>query len=510
MLFWKVAPLSRLMMPFIAGIVLEFYFPVPGHWNETIFLICLIAIAVSLILSPNQLLACSRIIGIIILLAFVCLGRFISRSTGASLISGRSSLSDSIFAAILTSNPVQKNGSYRSTATIHYGCSGISCYREDKKIVVHFRDSLLSPQIEQGVWIIFRKRIYPIQNTGEGSFDYVHYCRLKQIQGQVFLKSSDYSLSKYREKSFQSALLYWRKKIIRIIRQYVPGKEESGLLEALLVGFTEDLDRSVVQSYADTGVVHIIAISGLHLALIYQILQFFLSRINRSKGEKWIRMVVLMLALWLFSLLSGASPSVLRSAVMFSLVLTGNHFSRQANGYNSLAASCFLMLCFNPYWLWDAGFQLSYAAVFGIFAFLSPIQNLVHPKNKILSGLWQAASISIAAQITTMPISLYYFHRFPTYFLLTNIPVVPFSSLILAAGIALCICSVWAPLAGLLGLALGTAIKWLNAFIAYTARLPGAICENLQVGLMQVILLYILIYLISHYLRVRTKAINRL
>src|SRR5262249_36907228 len=142
--------------------------------------------------------------------------------------------------------------------------------------------------------------------------------------------------------------------------------------------------------------------------------------------------------LWLFSLLAGAQASVLRSAVMFTCIVLGKNFSRSSSIYNTLAVSAFILLCYDPFWLWDVGFQLSYAAVLSIVIFVKPIYNWFYIRNKILDFIWKLNAVSIAAQLLTTPLSLYHFHQFPNYFLLSNFAVVPLSSIVVLGEIFLC------------------------------------------------------------------------
>ena len=195
----------------------------------------------------------------------------------------------------------------------------------------------------------------------------------------------------------------------------IKGDKELGLAEALLIGYKDDLDKTLVQSYTNTGVVHIIAISGLHLGLIYWLLVQLLKPLQRRKYMKWLRPVIIILGLWLFSLLAGAQPSILRSAVMFTCIVIGETIAKKTSIYNSLALSAFGLLCWNPYWLWDVGFQLSYSAVLSIIIFMRPVYNLLYVKNKILDFFWKINAVTIAAQILTLPLSIYHFHQFPVY-----------------------------------------------------------------------------------------------
>jgi competence protein ComEC len=260
-----------------------------------------------------------------------------------------------------------------------------------------------------------------------------------------------------------------------------------------------------MRAFADTGVIHIIAISGLHLALICHLLQMVLKRFGRNNIGRWIKYFLITFCLWGYSLFSGASPSVLRAAVMFSLVLFARNLRRQSDLYNILAASAFLLLCFDPGWLWDTGFQLSYTAVLSLVLFSVPVKTLFVPQNKILKALWNAASVSIAAQILTTPVCIYYFQRFPTYFLFSNLLAVPLSSGILLGGFLLCV-FYWIPPAEIfLGWLLSLMIKCLNGFVQFVSHLPAAVVKPLALDVPGLILIYFMIYCTYHFLVLRQK-----
>ncbi len=260
-----------------------------------------------------------------------------------------------------------------------------------------------------------------------------------------------------------------------------------------MIGYKDDLDRNLVNAYAQTGVAHIIAISGLHLALIYSLIQFFFERIKMVKKLSWIKPVMISSSLWLFSFLSGASPSVLRSATMFSFIVIGKQLSKSGSIYNSLAASAFLLLCYNPFWLWDVGFQLSYGAVLSIVVFMKPVYHWFFIQNKILDLIWKSAAVTIAAQILTSPVSIYYFHQFPNYFLFTNLLAVPLSSLVLLGELFVCITSFIPAVANVAGALVSRLIFILNSFIEHMQRLPFSMCEHLYITLTQLILFILLL-----------------
>ena len=268
---------------------------------------------------------------------------------------------------------------------------------------------------------------------------------------------------------------------LRVLRQYIPRQEEYGIAQALLIGYRGELDKDIVQAYTNTGVVHIIAISGLHLGLIY---------ISLLQLLKWMpkvaRALLVIAVLWAFSLLTGASASVLRSAVMFTIIAVGQFMLvRHSSTYNTLASAAFLLLSYQPYFLVDVGFQLSFLAVGGIVLCYQPLYDRWMLRNKWLDKLWQMIAVSVAAQVFTWPVCLYYFHQFPNLFLLANLIAVPLSTMLLYGEIILvCLPNIW------LGKLLSGGIMVMNTCIQWLDKVPWAVTHNIQVSLPQTICLY--------------------
>jgi competence protein ComEC len=279
-----------------------------------------------------------------------------------------------------------------------------------------------------------------------------------------------------------------------------------GIAEALLIGYKNDLDKEMVQAYSNTGVVHIIAISGLHLGLIYMVLFWLLERLPIVKRNRFIKAIILLGCLWIFSLMTGASASVLRSAVMFTCIIFGNMLNRKSSIYNSLAASAFLLLCYNPYFLWDVGFQLSYLAIIGIIWLQKPIQQLVSLNNYLTRKIWEMTSITIAAQVITFPICLFYFHQFPTYFLLSNLVAVPLSTIILFEEIGLICFSGFHSVSLLLGKIVEMSIMLMNKWILIISQFPGAVIDFIYADVQTTMLLYALVITFLFFFLLKSKA----
>jgi competence protein ComEC len=505
----KPAPFLRLLLPLIVGILLENYFPIQAGFGIAAFFLSFLLIMICHAISFPKKFGMGWITGLAIQIAFLSFGRMLMVVHQDKQIEDTACFvknQPNCLLLRLLSDPAPKQKSYKCLASVSWLIKNQMCYVEQEKILLWFNKKPETPRLSAGSLIIVSKQLQPIENIKSSGFDYKRYCRLKHIYAQVFLRESEFTvLHEESEKSMYAPLDSLRKKLLIIIKTRIPGKSEYSLLEALLVGFTEDLEPGLLKSYADTGVIHIIAISGLHLALICHILQLVLERVGQKKSARWIKLILIITCLWGYSLLSGASPSVIRAALMFSLVLFARNILRETALYNTLAASAFLLLCFDPYWIWDTGFQLSYAAVLGLGLFSKPVRELLPLQNKFLAAIWNAASVSIAAQALTTPISLYYFHRFPSYFLIANLLAVPVSSLILIGGILLCLFAPILPLAQFLGWMLDLLIRFLNGYINYVSRLPGAVVGQFTINIPQLILIYFILFCFYQFLNRKEK-----
>ena len=396
---------------------------------------------------------------------------------------------------------VEKTNSYKALAFVQGFYRNNAFQKTEGIIIIYFKKDPALKSLGYGSQIITTRSIDLIRNSGNpGGFDYKKYSLFHGITHQVYLTESDYVLLPGKsQNAFFNFIFQSRSEIVSIIRQFINGEKEQGLAEALLIGYKEDLDKNLVQAYSNTGVVHVIAISGLHLGLIYWLLLGFTKPLNRKKFY-WARFLIITGCLWLFTLLVGAQPSVLRSALMFTVIAMGTVLDKRTSIYNTLALSAFVLLCWNPFWLWDVGFQLSYAAVLSIVIFFRPVYNWFYTENKIVDFLWKLIAASIAAQILTLPISIYHFHQFPLLFLFTNLLAVPLSSGILIAEIALCIISFITPLAKVLGVVIQFFIYIMNTAIERFDQLPFSVWDGMSITIMQAALLTLIIGAMSYWL----------
>lgn len=504
---WKEAPFLRIIIPFVAGILIQFYLELPIWVYGILAPVCAAYIAVFATLHVSYRFRHYWLAGLMINALLLSCGGIITclKNTRHQncVISNLNSLASTIVVT-LEEPLVEKNKSFKAVASLYY-LNKNGAVPSKEKIIVYFQKDTSLSNISYNSCIAFRKPFQEISNSGNpGAFDYRRYCAMQHIYHQVYLKQGEYIvLPEIGGKRFGKFLLSIREKIIAILRKYISGKKEAGLAEALLIGYKDDLDKDLLQSYSNTGVVHVIAISGLHLGLIYWILNAVFRLLGKKRKGRLIKALLVICGLWLFSLLAGGAPSVMRSAVMFSFIALAG--SKKISVYNSLALSAFLLLCYHPFWLWDTGFQLSYVAVLSIVIFMRPVYNWFYIKNKLLDLCWKLIATSVAAQILTTPVIIYYFNQFPNYFLITNLVAIPLSSAIILGELLLCAFSVMPALGQITGLMVGWLIRMLNTFIEHMEHMPFVTIDHLRLSLSQLMIAYVIITAFSYWLIQKSK-----
>ncbi|MBK9939036.1 MAG: ComEC family competence protein [Chitinophagaceae bacterium] len=502
--FWKKTPFLKLLLAAIAGIIVQWHFQVSITIWWLVLLAGTVLTAIFFLIPFFKRFRFAFINGIITSILFFSIGGILTwekdiRNDKQWL--GNYYTGTETLIVTVDEPPVEKTKSVKANATVSYLLKNEQPISVNGKIILYFKkDSSL--QLSYGSQIIFKKPLQEIKNSGNpGGFDYKRYSLFQGITHQVYLKSDEFELlNDTRENGFRKFIYSSREKVLDILRTNIKGGKELGLAEALLIGYKDDLEQSLVQSYTNTGVVHIIAISGLHLGLIYWLLALLLKPLKKRKKTKWLSPVLIITGLWLFSLLAGAQPSILRSALMFTCIVWGETFSRKTSIFNTMAVSAFILLCINPYFLWDVGFQLSYAAVLSIIIFMRPIYNWFYIKNKVLDFLWKLNAVTLAAQILTVPLSIYHFHQFPNLFILTNFLAVPLSSAILLGEIFLCVISFIPVVAIFIGKIISGLIWLMNTYIEKIESIHFSLWDGLQISILQAALLIFFAVGISYWL----------
>ena len=513
---WRKAPFIRLLLPLVLGILLQWYLSFPVY-RSLIALLCFGITYCIFLFFPLALRYKLRALqAIVINLVLICLGLLITwqkdiRNSNAWM--GRYYQQQDYLVIRIDESLQQKEKSWKVNGQVEKIIQKDSSINCKGKLLLYFSKDSISSQLKYGDRILVNKKLQEIKNSGNpGAFNYQQYAAMQLIFHQLYLKPNDWvKLEVGNVNQFKQFIINARTKILSILRKNLPPKkDELGIAEALLIGYTSDLDRDLVKAYSNTGVVHIIAISGMHLGLIYILLGWIFCRMPGIKKSKILQLVLMLTSLWLFAILTGAAASVIRSAVMFTFIAIGKAVSKKSSIFNSMAASAFVMLCYNPYFLWDVGFQLSYLAVIGIIIFQATIYNWIYFKNKIVNEVWKLMAISLAAQVFTFPICIYYFHQFPNYFLLTNIIAVPLSSAILFMEIGL-VALAWIPWMGeWLGKLVGALLWLMNQIILWVSELPFSVWEKIPATLVSTALLYLIVFFFCSWWMKKSKIAFRL
>ena len=266
--------------------------------------------------------------------------------------------------------------------------------------------------------------------------------------------------------------------------------EELDILKAILLGDDDTLDPELKASYSSAGVSHILCVSGMHVGVIFMIINFLLKPLDLFRRSRIFKTVLVMLVIWMYAHITGLAPSVTRSATMFTFVAVGQLLRRNTNVFHSLFASMFILLIVNPLLLFEVGFQLSYFAVAGIVLLQPKLSALYTCRTRIGNYFWELVTVSAAAQIGTFPISSYYFAKFPNYFLLSNLSVITLSFVIIITGLSLLPLSFVPLVTRYVSWGLTKEISIMNSIIRFIEHLPHSVTENIDYHVIQVIILY--------------------
>lgn len=503
---WQHATFLRLAIPLMAGILCARAFTLPIIWTTVTQVIALVALLATFILIINlRIIPPAVVAGLLYLLVFI-MGGLLASFHDMSLrtdFAGRHLREQSQVILRLREPLVEKPATWKAEADIIGVVNGDHLDHTSGRVIVYFQKGNDPPSLHYGDIIITANRLTGITNSGNpGAFDYKRYCHLHNIFYQSYLPAGSWTKSAFSQPDpLQRFFLSCQSWCLKTLSSFIPGRKELGVAEALVVGYRDNLDKDLVQAYANVGVVHIIAISGLHMGLIYLILLFLLRPVPNRGWFGWLKGVIIILGLWCFALTTGAAPSALRASVMFSFFTIARFFIRRnPNNYNTLAASAFVLLCYNPFLLFYVGFQLSYLAVLGILIFQKPIFHLLISKNRALNYVSEMLSLSVAAELLILPLALYYFHQIPLLFLGANLLIIPLASFILYGTVLLLAVSFIIPLAETAGWIVGHAILLMNSIIEWINGLSFSRWSDLSLGTGQTILLYVVIGCLAAWL----------
>lgn len=323
-------------------------------------------------------------------------------------------------------------------------------------------------------------------------FDYGRFMAKKGIHAQIFLYPDDFSILSGNRlspwKKFKRATVSLRAGLRLFWENCGMESSESAVAKALILG--ERGSDPIEEAYRKSGIIHVLAVSGMHLSVFSCMVAATLSFLGRKRWQKWLRFLLVLMPVWGYAVLTGLSPSVCRAAYMFTMVGLGQCLDRRVGTIRSMAVSALILLLIKPGLLYDTGFLLSYAAVAGLSLLNHRGGKSWHPRSRFTRFFKELGTSSVAAQLATLPVILCAFGNFPTYFLIGNCMVAPLVNIALPLGIAISILSlVWTEAAGVASCLMDLLLKVMNLGVGTIERLPAAVVD-LSISLPAAALLY--------------------
>ncbi len=495
--FWSPFPFIRITVAFSAGILLQSYIAIePLNFITTTVSTTIFYLLLSIGLKKFDLSKFSIVTGtlgliVIALFGYIYTGEFNSKGLPVP--------SDAVgYYGVVNSN-VENSGKYhRAILELENYILPDSILPADGRILLYIEvDSLIKSIPRYGDYLLVNSKassIKPPSNPGE--FNFASFWANKQILLQDFVKSNETKIIKsvapnrIIELSFKI-----RNKCEQYLEVAVAGEKELPIAMALILGVKDGLDNEIKSAYAASGAMHVLAVSGLHVGILYLFILFGFKPWRDKKYGGLIAGLFSLIILWSYALVTGFSPSVQRAVVMFSIFIVGKMFKRQRNIYNSLAFSAFILLLINPFIIYEVGFQLSYLAVFGI-VFLQPkLYQLWSPDNWLINKGWEITCVSIATQLATFPLGIFYFHQFPTLFLLSNLIVIPTAFLSLILGILILIlAAIGLPIFILVGIVLNAVLWSMNRVVFFIEGISFSVLDGIDFNAPQIFLIYLFIF----------------
>ncbi|AWG21215.1 competence protein ComEC [Flavobacterium faecale] len=371
---------------------------------------------------------------------------------------------------------------------------GINGTKTSGRLLLNIPKNATQKSFIVGAHLFIKGKIIPNKKPYNPSlFDYASYLENKQIYGQIYSKEESITVRTQVNKD----ILYYCSSLTTTIENNLKktsfDPKSLAVAMALIVGQKQDLAPEILHDYQFAGAIHILSVSGLHIGFILLFLNFILSPIPNTKKGNLIKLGLSLSLLILFAILAGLSPSVIRSVVMYGFIATGYYLKRTTYIYHTILLSILVIVLFQPYFLFDAGFQLSYLAVFFIIWLQPLLSEVWTPKYKIVQFSWNILTVSCAAQIGTLPLSLYYFHQFPGLFFITNLLILPFLSVVMFLGIVVMLLAAYNFTPAILILPFEWCIEGMNLVINKIASVHAFVLQDIPFNSYLMVTTYLLI-----------------
>lgn len=499
---WSRFPAVRLAIIFIAGIALHIL--LPYHWQIALSVWSIFGVAtfyfalVKKFWLNRSVLFLPGLCTIFLVLATAYLLTFASTQIFYPSHFSKQTFKSKFLVASVEKPPIDKGKSFRAILSINGTIDSLGKQHiTNGKLLTTFLKDSHSTKLKYGSVLLIPasySEIEPPKNPEQ--FNYKEFMSFQNVYHQTFLNGKDWQLLQGNVgNKFFIKIYQLRDVLFAQISKYVSTKNELGVASALMLGYNDFITPEVTSAYAASGALHVLSVSGLHVGMVYIVLSRLFFFLNKTKRTRLLQTVLIVVLIWIYACLTGLSPSVLRSAAMFSMMAIGKQFSTRPNIFNIIGASALLLMIFNPFIMTEVGFKLSYLAVIGIVYLQPIIVKWFSFKNRIVHAVWEVTAVSIAAQVATFPLGLYYFHQFPNLFLVSNLIVIPAGWLLIHTGILLFMLSPIQSLQWLVGKAFYWLTLGLNKFIFAMEEIPYSILNGISISAIEMFLIYVAVLL---------------
>ena len=497
-------PLLRLFVPYACGVVIgDFLYPSIPLLTSTAVMACVVVV----IAMVGVYMVCSvpwRIVyGGLSLIQFLLLG-VVCYSLSRDSVSYEWPSGESVYEARVVDALRKRTRSSQCVMRVNAMKDSVSWIPVRRKVFVYMAPTVATDSLLPGDLVYFRGKVRPPHNfTDDLDFDYARYVTMQGASGVTYLSDTQWKSAGRMDLTLRERLLRLRLIFQKRYMHTAFSDDALGVLAALTLGDKRSLSEHTRAAYADAGAAHILALSGLHVGVIYAILAFVMRGVVRRRSMRWVCELFIVAALWAFALMVGFSASVVRAVLMCMLYIIARWVSRDTSSLNVLVLAAFAMLLIRPFYLFDVSFQLSFMAMVAILWLMPYVEAFLRSERFPRLFVYPAGiiGVSLLAQLGTFPLSLYHFGTFPTYFLLTNLVVIPYMYVVLLltfiwwAGVLLGM-----PLADMLGQLLQHLTLWMNEGVAHVAQWPYAVLHISEYNALAVMFTYLLILFVALFL----------
>lgn len=499
MRYWGNVPFLRILVPVISGILISIFTDVPLFLPVSIFLFGFLTICIRFIFGKKYPRRFEWIPGIAFSLCFLGLGmirvslekdfRFnhhYSRFKNITAVEG--TLCDEL-------HPKAK--SFKTSISVSAIHDSTGWHKAHGEMLLYLSKTSDNEVLSYGDRLLINGRPARIEEpSNPEEFNYKRYLYFHNVNAQVYAPDGKWILLEKAKPSLIGFSFGLRQKFISVLEQYIIKKEEVAVAAALVLGFRDNLDIEQINAYASAGAMHVLAVSGMHVGILFMMLGVMLSWFDKLKRIRWLKHILLLSFIWFYAMITGFSPSVMRASVMISVIIIGRMIFRKGNIYNTMLLAAAVLLLYNPFMITEVGFQLSFLAVFGIVAWHPVVFQWFEPSNWLIHKIWEITSVSISAQLMTFPLGLLYFHQFPLLFFISNLVVIPLAFVIMCSAIALLVLSfipfieVYLHFAGIIVFAI---IWLLNQSVLFIDQQATAVIKGVTITIAETWLIYIII-----------------